>query len=310
MKNVLKKVLVLALALTLVAGLAMSAHAAEPDTASGFALQVTDIWCTEGCELHRAGASAVKSNKIIMIGRNDTPGQVIIRYYWDDYDHSDDCTVDAQLDERNWVQYTINDFDCTKDVNLTTVVSPSNAPAHRIAITRARSNHNVTYRQYGDDQHTGTCSGCSRTITEDCTYSIATCVAPATCTGCGRTKGEADSTNHDWNEGWKPSANGTHYRTCKRDSSHKETANCSGEGATCIAPAVCTVCNQTVGEKDPNAHVWTNASPNGDGTHTCTCKLDSSHKEPPTAPAAPQPAPARLSAARVIPPTANLWVIS
>lgn len=43
--------------------------------------------------------------------------------------------------------------------------------------------------------------------------------------------------NHDWNA-WVSNGNGTHTRTCKRDSDHKETGTCSGGKATCTSKAV------------------------------------------------------------------------
>jgi DNA-directed RNA polymerase subunit RPC12/RpoP len=52
--------------------------------------------------------------------------------------------------------------------------------------------------------------------------------------------------NHDWND-WVSNGNGTHTRTCKRDSDHKETGTCSGGKATCTSKAVCEVCRTTYG---------------------------------------------------------------
>ena len=52
--------------------------------------------------------------------------------------------------------------------------------------------------------------------------------------------------DHDWNA-WASNGNGTHTRTCKRDSSHKEDGNCSGGTATCVNKAVCNVCKTVYG---------------------------------------------------------------
>ena len=52
--------------------------------------------------------------------------------------------------------------------------------------------------------------------------------------------------NHDWNS-WASNGDGTHTRTCKRDSGHTENANCSGGKATCTTKAVCEVCKTTYG---------------------------------------------------------------
>lgn len=53
--------------------------------------------------------------------------------------------------------------------------------------------------------------------------------------------------NHDWNA-WASNLDGTHTRTCKRDSGHKETGTCSGGTATCTTKAVCDVCRTTYGD--------------------------------------------------------------
>lgn len=46
-------------------------------------------------------------------------------------------------------------------------------------------------------------------------------------------------------------SNGTHTKTCKFDSSHTITENCSGGTATCAQKAVCSVCNEKYGTQ-PN----------------------------------------------------------
>lgn len=57
--------------------------------------------------------------------------------------------------------------------------------------------------------------------------------------------------NHDWNA-WVSNGNGTHTRTCKRDSGHKENGTCSGGTATCTSKAVCNVCRTTYGDTAPH----------------------------------------------------------
>ena len=57
--------------------------------------------------------------------------------------------------------------------------------------------------------------------------------------------------NHDWNA-WASNLDGTHTRTCKRDSGHKETGTCSGGTATCTIKAVCDVCRTTYGDTAPH----------------------------------------------------------
>ena len=89
----------------------------------------------------------------------------------------------------------------------------------------------------------------------------ATCVATGTkghqdCNRCNRHYDESGNEitdltiptndNHDWNA-WASNLDGTHTRTCKRDSSHKENGTCSGGTATCTTKAVCEVCKTTYG---------------------------------------------------------------
>ena len=57
--------------------------------------------------------------------------------------------------------------------------------------------------------------------------------------------------NHDWNA-WVSNLNGTHTRTCKRDSGHKENGTCSGGTATCTTKAVCDFCRRTYGDTAPH----------------------------------------------------------
>ena len=59
--------------------------------------------------------------------------------------------------------------------------------------------------------------------------------------------------NHDWNV-WASNGNGTHTRTCKRDSGHKENGTCSGGTATCTIKAVCEVCRTTYGDTAPHTY--------------------------------------------------------
>ena len=89
----------------------------------------------------------------------------------------------------------------------------------------------------------------------------ATCVATGTkghkdCSRCKKHYDESGNEindltiptndNHDWNA-WASNLDGTHTRTCKRDSSHKENGTCSGGTATCTTKAVCEVCKTTYG---------------------------------------------------------------
>ena len=96
----------------------------------------------------------------------------------------------------------------------------------------------------------------------------ATCVATGTkghkdCNRCNRYYDESGNEitdltihtndNHDWNA-WVSNGDGTHTRTCKRDSGHKENGTCSGGKATCTSKAVCEVCRTTYGDTAPHTY--------------------------------------------------------
>ncbi|WP_295868735.1 InlB B-repeat-containing protein, partial [uncultured Oscillibacter sp.] len=101
---------------------------------------------------------------------------------------------------------------------------------------------------------------------------------PQTCTACGYEIAPAAGHTHEWGE-WTSNGDGTHTRTCAKDSSHTETENCSGGTATCQTKAVCSDCNQPYGDfaahvpaetwsKDASGH-WHACQTTG-----CTEKLD------------------------------------
>jgi len=53
--------------------------------------------------------------------------------------------------------------------------------------------------------------------------------------------------DHDWGAWTQNSDEKTHTRTCKRDTSHTETENCTGGTATCTEQAICDHCGQSYG---------------------------------------------------------------
>lgn len=77
--------------------------------------------------------------------------------------------------------------------------------------------------------------------------------APQICTKCGYELAPALEHTHVWGA-WSSNGNGTHTRTCAKDSSHTETNACSGGTATCQSSAICAVCNTAYGAKDMTNH--------------------------------------------------------
>lgn len=130
----------------------------------------------------------------------------------------------------------------------------------------------------GNGTHTRTCQRDScHTETENCSGGSATCTNAAICTSCGGSYGK--ELGHDWGE-WKNTGNAQqHTRTCQRDQSHTETAaHTPGTPANCTTPQTCTACGYEITPANNN-HDWNAWESNGNGTHTHTCKNDSSHTE-------------------------------
>lgn len=95
--------------------------------------------------------------------------------------------------------------------------------------------------------HTRRCTRCDKEETESCSGG-ATCTSPGVCATCGGSY----YGGHDWGE-WSSAGNGTHIRNCK-NCYKVDTASCTGGSATCSTKAVCEVCGEEYGEKDPNNH--------------------------------------------------------
>jgi len=126
----------------------------------------------------------------------------------------------------------------------------------------------------GDGTHTRVCSNdATHKETKNCQGGTATCENKATCADCGAAYGS--TAGHDWNA-WTSNGNGTHTKTCKNNTAHSVTEDCSGGTATCEAKPVCAGCNAAYGEAlSHNFGAWVS---NGDGTHTKTCQNNSAHK--------------------------------
>ena len=146
-------------------------------------------------------------------------------------------------------------------------------------ITSPALNHNWgAWTSNGNGTHTRTCQrDRSHTETENCSGGSATCTNAAICTSCGGSYGK--ELGHEWGE-WKNTGDAQqHTRTCQRDQSHTETAaHTPGTPANCTTPQTCTACGYEITPANNN-HDWNAWESNGNGTHTHTCKNDSSHTE-------------------------------
>lgn len=97
--------------------------------------------------------------------------------------------------------------------------------------------------------HTRRCKRCNAEETGSCSGGYATCDSLGMCNTCGGSY----YGGHAWGE-WSSAGNGTHTRSCTNYCREVDTANCTGGTATCSAKAVCEVCGEEYGEKDPNNH--------------------------------------------------------
>ena len=69
------------------------------------------------------------------------------------------------------------------------------------------------------------------------------------------------------------------YREAKGTLSRAARTEHTGGQNTCVAGAVCSICNTAYGSVDPDAHNWGEWTYSEDGKHIRTCTLDSSHTE-------------------------------
>ena len=180
--------------------------------------------------------------------------------------------VDATCTAPGNVEYW-HCYGCDKDFSDSTGIE------ELTEITIPALNHNWgAWTSNGNGTHTRTCQRDSRhTETENCSGGSATCTNAAICTSCGGSYGK--ELGHDWGE-WKNTGNAQqHTRTCQRDQSHTETAaHTPGTPANCTTPQTCTACGYEITPANNN-HDWNAWESNGNGTHTHTCKNDSSHTE-------------------------------
>lgn len=123
--------------------------------------------------------------------------------------------------------------------------------------------------------------------TEACSGGTATCKDLAVCDKCNDTYGDYAAHVFD-GEAVKLDGDVHAYRcsVCKNnalygvDNEDNKTEACSGGKATCTDLAVCTVCNDTHGELDKDAHKWGAwANVEGTETHKRICKYNNAHTE-------------------------------
>ena len=257
-KNIWKRLLSLALALVLVAGMvphmATEAHAAsKTDSASGIKVEVYNVYCTH-CNQHKT-CQKVRIERVSLSGKNIT---IVVEATT--IDHGS-YTVNEIPDT---ITITYPNFDCNTMYEATMSTSSSgwraassNGGVYTSGIKVSRSaGHSVSsWSSNGDGTHSGTCSLCG-SVTENCNLSTATCTTPATCSTCGYEQGGVDADNHDFGS-WIQHKSSWHMRTCVRPGCGvSESADCSGGYATCKVPAYCVTCQGAYGTTLPHSYTY------------------------------------------------------
>ncbi|MBR6314511.1 MAG: leucine-rich repeat domain-containing protein [Clostridia bacterium] len=112
-----------------------------------------------------------------------------------------------------------------------------------------------------------------KTVNDNTLYAAVTCTQAAkyyySCARCGAIEGDAAHTftngnalGHDFSGAYQNVADGTHNRKCVRCEAYgigtieNATEACSGGTATCMAAAVCALCNTAYGTVDSTNHNW------------------------------------------------------
>lgn len=191
-----------------------------------------------------------------------------------------DGTYTLQIFSEEANGYLCTDF-CSEPVTMTVTVSDGSGTVSNFNGTVVHEhNWSDTWSSDGSCHwHECTADGCPVTdnsqkdgyaahtydqqVTSD-TYlaSAANCTEPAeyyySCIcGAKGTETFTDGTakGHSWGN-WQSNGDGTHTRICQ-NCPEEDTGNCTGDTATCINKAVCSVCNAEYGAADPDNHSGT-----------------------------------------------------
>ena len=156
--------------------------------------------------------------------------------------------------------------------------------------TIAALGHDFSEQKYDDNNHWKKCSRCDAKNDENPhdwdsgkVTVKPTCMTAGkriyTCDKCGATKIESIQANgHNWVQEWQHNAT-HHWHDClnadcdvkNNDSAKYGYGEHTGGTATCTAKAICELCGQPYGEKDPNNHEG--------GTEQWTTKTATAHEQ-------------------------------
>lgn len=205
---------------------------------------------------------------------NSTADLVVCQHNWnstwssDSFSHWHDCSIckgKGDIAAHTYDQETVNE-----QYKASSATCLSGTTYYMSCVCGAKGADTFEIGDKDPDNHSGILNNdwksndtnhwkeysCCRAHAEEAAHTpgpAATEDAPQLCTVCSYELAPALEHTHVWGA-WISNGDGTHTRTCAKDSSHTETNACSGGIATCQSSAICAVCNTAYGAKDMTNH--------------------------------------------------------
>lgn len=206
---------------------------------------------------------------------NRTTDLVVCKHNWnsttwrsDSFSHWHDCSICKG--KGDIAAHTYDQQVQTKAYEKSSATCLSGTTYYVSCVCGAKGTDTFEIGDKDPDNHSGTLNNdwksndtnhwkeyaCCRAHAEEAAHTpgpAATEDAPQLCTVCSYELAPALEHTHVWGA-WISNGDGTHTRTCAKDSSHTEKESCSGGIATCQNSAICAVCNTAYGAKDMTNH--------------------------------------------------------
>lgn len=206
---------------------------------------------------------------------NRTTDLVVCKHNWnsttwrsDSFSHWHDCSICKG--KGDIAAHTYDQQVQTKAYEKSSATCLSGTTYYVSCVCGAKGTDTFEIGDKDPDNHSGTLNNdwksndtnhwkeyaCCRAHAEEAAHTpgpVATEDAPQLCTVCSYELAPALEHTHVWGA-WISNGDGTHTRTCAKDSSHTEKESCSGGIATCQNSAICAVCNTAYGAKDMTNH--------------------------------------------------------
>lgn len=205
---------------------------------------------------------------------SNTANLVVCKHNWnstwssDSFSHWHECSIcngKGDITAHTYDQETVNE-----QYKASSATCLSGTTYYMSCVCGAKGADTFEIGDKDPDNHSGTLNNdwksndtnhwkeyaCCRAHAEEAAHTpgpAATEDAPQLCTVCSYELAPALEHTHVWGA-WISNGDGTHTRTCAKDSSHTETNACSGGIATCQSSAICSVCNTAYGAKDMTNH--------------------------------------------------------